>query len=225
MEKLGMLKLDLYVAFVCFLFPLGWSMSGFQPNIVLACACWGVALGLLLHALWIYEKTAKLPIIFRVILTLAVIAIVVSLAWSPVVKEYQKEHFVVDSARFINILKAQSADRYRIRIGCAPTSEEACVVAGHFLDFFREAGWLVEGNSVQRTMLGKPEAGILLFLHGAGTIDPTNPRSGLWVLQSDSLNTIRRAFREIRLRAGERADSDIPQGVIAVYFGYNPVTP
>ena len=220
-----MLKLDLYVAFVCFLFPLGWSMSGFPPNIVLACLCWAASLLLLLHAFWIYEKTAHLSTTTKLIAILAVGAIVLSLAWAPVATEYHREHFVVDSAKFIDSLKSQTQERYAIKIGCAPGSEEECVIAGHFVDFFREAGWTVDGNSVQRATIGKPEAGILLFVHGTGTIDQGNAHAGLWVLQSTSLLTVSNAFRRIGLSAGMRADSQIPENKIYIYFGYRATIP
>lgn len=223
MEKLGLLKLDLYVALVCFLFPLGWSMSGFPPNIIAACICWAVSLALLLHAFWIYEKAAGLSTITKVILTMLVAVILLLLVWSPVSNEYRREHFFVDSGKFIEALRAQTTPRYIIRIGCAQASEEACVLAGHFLDFFREANWTVEGNSVQRVTLGKPEAGILLLLQGTGTIDPNNPHSGLWVLQSPSLLTVQGAFRNIGISVGQRADSQIPDDVIAIHFGYHAI--
>jgi len=220
-----MFKLDLYVALVCVLFPLGWSMSGFRPNIVGACVCWGAAVILLLHAFWIFEKTARLSVSTKACISAVVIVFIVGMAWSPVATEFQREHFTVDSAAFIKALKAQTGPRYVVRIGCPPNSEEACVFAGHFLDFFREAGWVVEGNSIQRVQLGKPEAGILLVLHGTGTIDPTNPHSGLWVLQSPSLVTITKAFAGIGLTAGQRADQGMPEGVVAIHFGYRSIAP
>ena len=85
-----MLKLDLYIALVLFLFPMGWSMSGFQPSIVLACVCWGITLLLLIHAFWIYEKTSQLSLTTKVVWTVIAVGIVVLWAWTPVKKESAK---------------------------------------------------------------------------------------------------------------------------------------
>jgi hypothetical protein len=49
------LTVDIVVGLLTFLFPLGWSISGFPPNIVIACAIWSITIVLFLHAFWIYE--------------------------------------------------------------------------------------------------------------------------------------------------------------------------
>ncbi|MEJ7608729.1 MAG: hypothetical protein WKF37_21270, partial [Bryobacteraceae bacterium] len=113
----------------------------------------------------------------------------------------------------------------QIRIGCPPSQEDSCVHAGDFLDFFRRAGWRVEGNSVQRVTMGKPEAGILLFLHGSGQNDPNDPNSGLWTTETESVKTVEAAFKKIGLRVGHRAAREIPEGIIAIHFGYNAIVP
>jgi hypothetical protein len=73
--------------------------------------------------------------------------------------------------------------------------------------------------------LGKPEAGILLMLHGTGVLVPTDPHSGLWVLQSPSLITVAKAFKEIGLSTGQRGDAGVPENMVAIYFGYRSITP
>jgi hypothetical protein len=223
MEKLGMLKLDLYIALVCFLFPLGWTMSGFRPNVVAACICWGITISLLIHAFWVYERTGSLNRISKTLISLLLVSVVLWVAWSPVRREYHREHFSIDAGAFIRVLKSQFANRALIRIGCTQGSEDSCVYAGQFVDLFREGGWRVEDNSVKTVRIGKPEAGILFFLHGTGVEDPNNPKSGLWVEPTESLQTVRRAFREIGLTAGDRADKSVPEGVIAIYFGYRAI--
>jgi hypothetical protein len=80
MEKFGSLKLDLYLAMVSLLFPLGWTMSGFPPNIVLACFFWAVTIGLLIHAFWIYEQTARLHWTIKCLVSFAVPTIIIVLA-------------------------------------------------------------------------------------------------------------------------------------------------
>ena len=195
MEKIGMLKLDIYIALVCFLFPLGWSVSGFQPNIVVACLCWGFTLLLSIHALWVYKRTARWTWPLKSSISLLFVVAVVWLAWSPVIAEYRREYFIVDGGKFVSVLKSQSSNRALIRIGCPLSAQDSCVHAGHFLDLFREAGWRVEGNSVQIVQIGKPEAGLLIFLHGTGAQNPDDPKSGLWVLQSESVRTVTRTLK------------------------------
>jgi hypothetical protein len=63
------------------------------------------------------------------------------------------------------------------------------------------------------------------MLHGTGIVQPTNPQSGLWVLQSASLITVEKAFKEIGLSTGQRADTGIPENMIAIYFGYRAIKP
>jgi hypothetical protein len=92
MERFGALKLDIYVAVILALVPLGWSISGFPPNVVLSCLFWGAALVLLIHAFWIYERTSTLRRRTKLFVTVAAVSLVVSTAWSPVVTEYRKEH-------------------------------------------------------------------------------------------------------------------------------------
>src|ERR1700722_11545081 len=86
------LKFDLYLALISLLFPLGWSMSGFQPDITLACFCWVSSLALLLHAFWIYEKSARLRLSVKLVVMVAVLAIVAVVGWQPVLGEYRREH-------------------------------------------------------------------------------------------------------------------------------------
>ena len=144
MERTGMFKLDLYIALICTLFPLGWGMSGFQPNIVLACVFWGAAVALLLHAFWIFEKTVRLSVFTKACISAVVIVFLVGIAWSPVSTEFHKEHFTSDEVAFIEVFKAQTEPRFMVRIGCPADSEKVCVKAERFLDLFKEAGWLVE---------------------------------------------------------------------------------
>lgn len=67
-------------------------MSGFQPNIILACICWLSSLALLLHAFWIYEKTARIWVSVKLVVTVAVLAIVAAIGWRRVLEEYRREH-------------------------------------------------------------------------------------------------------------------------------------
>src|ERR1022692_2699980 len=111
---------------------------------------------------WIYEQTSRLTVAIQLMTAVIVTMILVVISWPSIVDESHKELFIINSDKFISVLRAQAEARYVIRIGCEPRAEESCVIAGRFVEFFREAGWIVEDNSVQRTMLGKPEAGILV---------------------------------------------------------------
>lgn len=92
MEKFGSLKLDILLAVILFLVPLGWSVSGFPPNIILACICWGLTLVLVLHVLWIWERTGRWPLWLKVTVTVLVPIVLMAYAWQPVKDEYRKEH-------------------------------------------------------------------------------------------------------------------------------------
>jgi hypothetical protein len=127
-------------------------------------------------------------------------------------------------AQFISRLKVQQQSRKEIRLGCAVFSEEACVLcvlAGQLLKVFREEGWVVQGNKVERVTLPKPLAGVALFKHGEGQLDPSNPKSGLWVEQTASLVTLRASFAKIGMEADTRADAQMPKGTIGVFIGPN----
>src|SRR5271157_4387882 len=56
-----------------------------------------------------------------------------------------------------------------------------------FINIFREAGWKVQNNQVERVTLGRPPAGIVLFRHTDGDPDPNDWRSGTWVRVSPGL--------------------------------------
>lgn len=121
--------------------------------------------------------------------------------------------------QFVSLLKEQQQSREEIRLGCAAGSEEACVLAGQFLNLFLEAGWVVRGNQVERVVLSKPLAGVALFKHGEGKLDPSNPKSGLWVKQTTSLITLKHSFTKIGMETETQADAQMPKGVIGVFFG------
>jgi hypothetical protein len=215
------LRFELYLGLITFLFPFGWSISGFQPNIILACVCWLLTIFLIVH---VFLGTNRLPIFMNAVIALFFVTLIVSFAWKPIIQEYNKEYFRIDDKKFTEALKNQSSARHIIKMGCAKNLEESCITAGHFLKLIRNAGWIVENNIVQRIEITKPESGILLFSRGQGK-ETNNPNSGLWILQSDSLKTVQKAFEDIGLLATQRADPYMPEGVIGIYFGYKANIP
>lgn len=128
---------------------------------------------------------------------------------------------VEQKMQFIKLLKSAKQPREEIKLGCAAGSEEACVFASQLLNLFREAGWVVQGDQVERVMLSKPLAGVALFKRGEGKLDPSNPKSGLWVEQTPGLITLRESFAKIGIETDAQADAQMPESVIGVFIGPN----
>jgi hypothetical protein len=122
-------------------------------------------------------------------------------------------------------LKEQKAPREKIQVACPQDDERACVYAAQFVDYFREAGWTVQGNLVERVMLARPLAGVILFKHGSGRLDPSNWRSGLWAALSPSLVSVYHAFVNIGIEPGSGPNPELPEGTITVYFGSEKSSP
>ena len=92
LPKSGIIARDVLLALIFFLIPQGWSMSGFPPNIVLACGCWIIAALFLAHALLTYPA---LPKWLRISVILIIYALAISILWKPAQVEYAKEHQVI----------------------------------------------------------------------------------------------------------------------------------
>jgi hypothetical protein len=122
-------------------------------------------------------------------------------------------------------LKEQKAGREEIQIACPQADEGTCVYAAQFIDFFREAGWTVQGNQVERVMPARPLAGVTLFKHGSGKLDPSNWRSGLWGTLSPSVVSVYQAFLNLGIEADSGANPQLPEGIITVYIGSEKYSP
>src|SRR5665213_47558 len=85
-------RIDFLVALISLLFPLGYSVSGFDSNIVLACTCWTITLCAFLHYIWAWSaksgKYTRLTLCIIIGLPLFVLAI----AWKPVKERYRIQH-------------------------------------------------------------------------------------------------------------------------------------
>jgi hypothetical protein len=123
-----------------------------------------------------------------------------------------------ERVHFVQELMALQSSREEIRLGCAAGSEDTCVLAGQFLDLFQEAGWIVRGDSVERAQLGKPRAGVVLMKRGV-TQTPPPAGSGVWVLQTPSLECLKRAFSKIGMSPELASDAKMPEGVVGVFIG------
>ncbi len=124
--------------------------------------------------------------------------------------------------RFNNTLGKPPAGGERVRLGCPPSSEDICVFAGQFLPLFQRAGWTVEGNAVDRIIVGKPTSGVTLFLHGEGNYDPSNPDQGLWTALTKGRIQIGTALTSISLPPNDEANPVFPSNVVGIYFGVLP---
>lgn len=98
-------RIDLLFAFISFLFPFGWSVSGFPPNIVLACACWGVSLLGALHYFWAWSKFWQHQFL-RLIAAIGVPVLIVFFSLSPVENEYRLQHSPASTPTDTNVLSA-----------------------------------------------------------------------------------------------------------------------
>jgi hypothetical protein len=136
--------------------------------------------------------------------------------WPPI-----RRHILDEKERtlFEKPLSEQKEPREEIQIVCAQGNEPACVYAAQFVNMFREAGWKVRGNHAEPVRMDNPTAGIILFKHGEGKLDPDNWRSGLWAALTASLVDTRQAFVNIRIEPEFGSNPELPEGVISIYFG------
>jgi hypothetical protein len=116
-------------------------------------------------------------------------------------------------------LSEQKEPREEIQILCAEGDEPSCLYGGQFVNLFREAGWKVQNNRIERVRLNNPSAGIVLFKHGTGKLDPDNWQSGLWTALTASLVDVRRAFVNIGIEPESASNPELREGVISIYFG------
>ena len=85
-------RLDFLIAVISLLFPFGWSVSGFAPNIVLACACWAITLVASLHYFWAWSRNLGRCKRSRWIVIFGLPSLIIAVAWTPVIREYQRQH-------------------------------------------------------------------------------------------------------------------------------------
>lgn len=126
-----------------------------------------------------------------------------------------------ERTKFVEALKGQSTSREKIRLGCAVESERACVFAGQLYELFDEAEWEIVGNQVERGEEGKPMAGVALHKRGTWAT-PQARHSGIWVLQTESLQTLEKAFNSIGIETTQVADWGMDEGTIGVFVGAEP---
>jgi hypothetical protein len=151
-----------------------------------------------------------------IILTTALVSAIGYRVWPPIRRHTLSEK---ERAAFEKPLREQKEPREEIQIICTQRNEQACVYAAQFVNIFREAGWKVRNNRAEPVQLNNPEAGIILFKHGEGKLDPDNWQSGLWSALTASLIDVRRAFVNIGVEPESGNNPEMPEGLISVYFG------
>ena len=130
-------------------------------------------------------------------------------------------HVLTDQerVRFQGPIKDQLSARDEIVVACPQQDEGTCVYAAQFVNIFREAGWRVRGNAVERGLWSRPVAGVFLINQGTGEIDPNDWKSGLWSRITPSFETVRDAFIKIGVESDSMSDKNLPDKTLMVYFG------
>jgi hypothetical protein len=126
-----------------------------------------------------------------------------------------------ESKQFISVLNREHNPPH-VRVGCTANDEAACVLASQLIVQFQSAGWAVDKLPAERMMLPNALLGITIFAHGSGIADPSNSRSGLWVLQTPYLKTLKDALIALGINAQVTADATMPDGVFGIYCGPDP---
>lgn len=138
-------------------------------------------------------------------------------AWRPI-----RRHILDDDERanFEEPLKKQNENRYEIQLDCPSADEQTCVYAAQFINLFREAGWKVQNNQVQRVVLGVPYEGVRIFAYVEKLPEPDAPVDrGVWTKVSASLITVYRSFHALNVEPEVGIRNDIKENVLTIYFG------
>lgn len=137
--------------------------------------------------------------------------------WPPVTRHHLSQR---EWNRFEKPLRVQQKGEHEeIQIVCPAADEPTCVYAEQFINIFRDAGWKVQNNEVQRVTLARPPAGVMLYKHSDGTPDPNDWRSGAWTRVSPGLVSVYQAFASIGIEPDEESRKDIAEEVMTIYFG------
>lgn len=186
--------------------------------------------GFLIHPLW------KLPYVRKArstkqrrwrfaeafLLSSIVLFIFGVYVWPPVKRHRLDEG---EWQSFQKPLRSQTDARERIQILCPANDEGSCTYAQQFVDVFRDAGWVVEGNEIHRVTLHAPIAGVTIFTRGEGQLDPNNWRSGLWIDWTPSFIDVCQAFENVGIEPESHATLEQAKDEVAIYFGLEKENP
>lgn len=126
----------------------------------------------------------------------------------------------VEQGSFEAPLLAQTDPKQTIILNCPANEENDCAYAFQFVDYFRAAGFTVDGNMVHRITLRAPYYGVVLGLHVDKDVDPNQPLgTGAWVQLTPTYMNVVQAFVNIQTGTVEVSGSQVPSGALEIYFG------
>jgi hypothetical protein len=178
----------------------------------------------LIHPLWKIPYVRKAPSTkqrrIRFAESLIVSSIVLIMfgiyVWPPARRHHLDER---EWQAFQKPLRSQAEQREKIQILCPASDEGSCIYAQQFVNVFRDAGWTVEGNAIERVTISAPTAGVTIYSRGDGQLDPNNWRSGLWVTWTPSFINLCQAFENIGIEPESQATLQQRHDELAIYFG------
>jgi hypothetical protein len=113
-----------------------------------------------------------------------------------------------------------TSPKLTIILNCPQNEEQDCAYALQFVDYFRTAGFTVDGNMVHRITLKDPFSGVVLGAHVDKDADPNRPvGTGIWVALSETSMNVTKAFANIHTGTVQVSGSQVPSDSLEVYFG------
>jgi hypothetical protein len=156
-----------------------------------------------------------------ILLMLSLVAMYGWFVWPP--RKYYSLLTKENIEKFSAIARKQTKPKETLIVRCPVTSEDLCAIATAYLEVLQKSGWRTPTGGIDRGSYAKSFTGITLSKKPQpGTVDPNNPNQGLWVLQSDSLVTIRDAFEALGMKTKISSEQQLPEDTICIYFGPAP---
>jgi len=82
-QQMGISKVLAALTIAIFGIPWGFSLIGADRSVVVGCLALIVGMACILYIVWVWEPMTKLHVSIRSLLTIAVVALIVGFAWSP----------------------------------------------------------------------------------------------------------------------------------------------
>ena len=90
-ETFGTTKLAILFALLLVLFPIGLAMFDVQQKFALGLICWLAFIGTSIYIFWVWEKTAGLTRLAKLLSSFGIAMAIMILIWSPAKNQYRKE--------------------------------------------------------------------------------------------------------------------------------------
>ena len=176
-----------------------------------------------LHLPWVYRASTRTARTIHgavaIVLMLGVVATYGYVVWPPV-----HRHTLSDAERnaFEKPLLSLKEPKMSVHLYCAPGDEIDCEYAASLIPLFGQAGWDVSGT-VDRFTLTRPEAGILIGMHG--TVKPEDEaklkwNQGEWTKWTPEVALVRQAFVNIGIEPDSNSGYMIPENQINIYVSH-----